>query len=294
MNEQSQETWENDLDYQEVINEQPIKNPAAKHDPVVIKQISIGIAMCLVAFSVVAFRTTNDLEETESSDPIVLALDNFAQAEEPEAVVSSSTTTTLEDDLEAEELDEEDEEPSAPVTAFSANRATCQNVYNNPSAVAFKFADPVLDEPVDEANNEEETTTTTTVKEETTTTTEKETTTTTEKPTTTEKITTTTKKPVAPPAPPGWADSGNGVNVPIELLVIRCCESMNNYTVQNGVSTASGAYQFLNGTWANQYGVSRAMYATPAQQDMAAIAEWKRNGSRPWNASKDCWGRGSA
>lgn len=77
---------------------------------------------------------------------------------------------------------------------------------------------------------------------------------------------------------------------------IRFCESSNNYAATNPRSTASGAYQFLDGTWRGipksiTGGTTRAMYATPAQQDAAFDWLYARSGSSPWASSQGCWGR---
>lgn len=95
--------------------------------------------------------------------------------------------------------------------------------------------------------------------------------------------------------PAGWVDAGHGVWVPKILIDIRFCESRHSYTAKNSRSTASGGYQFLNSSWAAyghaaRYGVRRAMDATPAQQDEAALMTWERDGTRPWYASRHCWG----
>lgn len=97
--------------------------------------------------------------------------------------------------------------------------------------------------------------------------------------------------PVKAEAPaPAPAPAASGVAVPAILVEIRRCESGHNYTAQNKTSTASGAYQFLDSTWAGYGGYSRAMHAPAAVQDAAAVAEYNRNGTRPWNPSKHCWG----
>lgn len=97
-----------------------------------------------------------------------------------------------------------------------------------------------------------------------------------------------------PVAPAGWVDAGNGVFVPPVLIEIRRCESTHNYLAANPRSSARGAYQFLTSSWAAyghdvRYGVTQAHLATPAQQDEAAVITWKRDGTRPWNASRHCW-----
>ncbi len=116
-------------------------------------------------------------------------------------------------------------------------------------------------------------------------------------PETTEPTTETTEPETTEPtsAENGWVDTGNGVLVPPVLLQIRFCESTDNYAAANPVSSARGAYQFLTGSWAayghkDRYGVSRADLATPAQQDEAALITWQQDGTRPWNASRHCWG----
>jgi len=93
----------------------------------------------------------------------------------------------------------------------------------------------------------------------------------------------------------GWVDAGNGVFLPPVLLAIRWCESNDNYQAANRRSSARGGYQFLTGSWdwyghADRYGVPQAHLATPAQQDEAALITWQADGTRPWNASRHCWG----
>lgn len=95
--------------------------------------------------------------------------------------------------------------------------------------------------------------------------------------------------------PDGWVDAGSGVFVPPILLQIRHCESRDNYTAANPRSSARGAYQFLRTSWAayghaQRYGVGSADQATPAQQDEAAVVTWRQDGTRPWAASRHCWG----
>ena len=120
-----------------------------------------------------------------------------------------------------------------------------------------------------------------------------ETTETTETPTTVEETTTTAPPTTA--AENGFVNAGHGVYVPPILLEIRRCESGGNYQAANPSSSARGAYQFLTGSWAayghaDRYGVSQAHLATNAQQDEAALITWQRDGTRPWNASRHCWG----
>lgn len=113
-------------------------------------------------------------------------------------------------------------------------------------------------------------------------------------------------RPIVPRGPPTGGGSSsvsaeplvvwNGEGIPPILLRIRGCESYwdpnapGNYTATNPDSTASGAYQFLDSTWAGRYGVPRAMMATPAQQDAAAIELYNSSGTTPWRSSVSCWG----
>ncbi len=73
---------------------------------------------------------------------------------------------------------------------------------------------------------------------------------------------------------------------------IRKCESGNNYAAQNATSTASGAWQILDGTWGNFRGYSRAVYAPPEIQDERAIRIFQSGGTQPWAASYSCWKSG--
>jgi len=93
----------------------------------------------------------------------------------------------------------------------------------------------------------------------------------------------------------GWVDAGHGVFVPPIMIEVRRCESTHNYKAANRRSTARGAYQFLTGSWewyghADRYSAARAHLATPAQQDEAAALTYLADGTRPWNASRHCWG----
>lgn len=100
-------------------------------------------------------------------------------------------------------------------------------------------------------------------------------------------------KPLPPkprPAPAPKPRATPKVGLPAILIAIRGCESRHNYTAQNSVSTASGAYQFLDSTWAGYKGYAKARYAPPHVQDERALIEYRRNGTTPWNPSRHCWG----
>ena len=89
------------------------------------------------------------------------------------------------------------------------------------------------------------------------------------------------------PAPVARASTGNGDF----LSCIRARESGGNYTVHNtGGSGASGAYQFMPGTW-NSIAASSGRpdlvgldpaAASPADQDAMASALYAQQGSSPW------------
>ena len=63
---------------------------------------------------------------------------------------------------------------------------------------------------------------------------------------------------------------------------IKRMESGGDYRAQNPSSTASGAYQVLNGTWGGYGGYSRAGDAPPEVQDKFAQELYAKHGSQPW------------
>lgn len=73
---------------------------------------------------------------------------------------------------------------------------------------------------------------------------------------------------------------------------VKHCESSGNYTAQNPKSTASGAYQFLDTTWAGLNagkGYAHAKDAPKAVQDAAFAELYAQAGASPWEASRHCW-----
>lgn len=80
-----------------------------------------------------------------------------------------------------------------------------------------------------------------------------------------------------------------GTHLPLVLQRIRDCESGNDYTAENPRSTASGAFQILDGTWNRFGGYRHAGHAPRRVQDAKALALYADRGTRPWNASRWCW-----
>jgi hypothetical protein len=93
----------------------------------------------------------------------------------------------------------------------------------------------------------------------------------------------------------------HGLTLPNTLDVIRACESGKraggrgiagtfDYTAKNPISTASGAYQYLDTTWGGHEGYRRAYLAPRRVQDARALRDY-RNGDHHtlWAASRGCW-----
>jgi hypothetical protein len=93
-------------------------------------------------------------------------------------------------------------------------------------------------------------------------------------------------RPVAQPPARGWQ---------FWSARIRGCESHGrpdappDYGAENPDTSASGAYQILDSTWAGRFGVTHASDATPAQQEQVAADEYRRGGTTAWAASAPCW-----
>ena len=67
---------------------------------------------------------------------------------------------------------------------------------------------------------------------------------------------------------------------------IRDHESSDNYAIVD--SPYSGAYQFLDSTWADYDGFAIAADAPPAVQDEAALQLYDRDGWEPWSTRFVC------
>jgi hypothetical protein len=108
------------------------------------------------------------------------------------------------------------------------------------------------------------------------------------------RIAATVSAVAAPFLVPGTAFAGMPANV--RAAIVECESSGTNVEHGGdvgGVSTASGFYQFVNGTWALFGGrefAPRAIQASRAEQDIVADRAFDANGTRDWNASKGCWG----
>lgn len=85
-------------------------------------------------------------------------------------------------------------------------------------------------------------------------------------------------------------------NDPGVLARIKACESGGSYTAHNPSSSASGAYQFLTGTWRAlpaAAGYATAASAPASVQDRAARQLFAQQGTSPWLASASCWRAGA-
>ena len=90
---------------------------------------------------------------------------------------------------------------------------------------------------------------------------------------------------LTPPPPPAHSPPGGF------LACVRRHESGGNYRAENPISTASGAYQFLDSTWrtmsarAGHGGWGHAASAPPAVQDAVAQYTVDSGWSSAWNGT---------
>ena len=91
---------------------------------------------------------------------------------------------------------------------------------------------------------------------------------------------------------PTMEASATGLAPSVDWAPIIACESGGNAHAQNSGSTASGLFQFMDGSW-RAYGgtkfAARAKDATTAQQTQIANTAYHRSGLTPWTASRHCW-----
>lgn len=102
--------------------------------------------------------------------------------------------------------------------------------------------------------------------------------------------------PETKPKPKRVSRSAHRVSLPPVMVRIRTCESGDHhgsydYTAQNKVSSASGAWQIIDGTWNRFKGYRKARHAPRWVQDLKAMMLYRDRGTQPWNASRHCWAR---
>ncbi|MDP9211969.1 MAG: transglycosylase family protein [bacterium] len=86
--------------------------------------------------------------------------------------------------------------------------------------------------------------------------------------------------PVQAPVVAQQQSSGGGGSC--SLSDIKRMESGGDYRAQNPVSSASGAYQVIDGTWGGYGGYKRAGDAPADVQDKFAQSLYAKHGSQPW------------
>lgn len=90
--------------------------------------------------------------------------------------------------------------------------------------------------------------------------------------------------PDAPPAEP-WPVSMEPCGGDLPPCYVKWRESHGDYNAQNPTSTASGAWQFLDSTWAGYGGYPSAWLAPPDVQDERARELWAGGaGCSHWSA----------
>lgn len=75
-----------------------------------------------------------------------------------------------------------------------------------------------------------------------------------------------------------------------KLIRIARCESNFNQYAKNPNSTAKGIFQFIDGTWRANCLKDGNVYNF-VDNINCAIKVYQKQGSTPWNASKNCWNK---
>jgi hypothetical protein len=108
----------------------------------------------------------------------------------------------------------------------------------------------------------------------------------------------TSKTTTTAPSPANVVNPANVYVPPLPEILqeIGGCESAGsptaaiNYTIPNSEgSSASGGFQFEEGTWNYFYGYSQAMYAPANIQNLKAEETYAEEGTGPWISSEHCW-----
>lgn len=90
---------------------------------------------------------------------------------------------------------------------------------------------------------------------------------------------------------PALAHEPPDVSPEVAADAVAWCESEDSYTAENPVSTASGRYQFLDGTWEWVTGLPGPASAyAPEVQDAAFLELWADGaGASHWSETEACW-----
>lgn len=95
----------------------------------------------------------------------------------------------------------------------------------------------------------------------------------------------------APPAPEPVVQAAATEDLPAIAYAVAECESGGDYQAENPISTASGAYQFVNATWTwvTDLPPPASSYSENIQ-DAAFLELWNDGeGWQHWSETYDCW-----